>query len=313
MGSSSAVIGCNCGSLLRCLDNSLGAGTMQRLLILQRVDAQVGNSWRTTQDISPNWDALLRCLDNTVGLARFAGPGAWNDPDMLEVSGCKTEHCPPSSQPVPLDAACTPQAGGRRSLLSCRNGTLTVQMCWARMRKSSQSFQRFHGPISMRFTERSVSHLRCCRQVGNGKMSPAEDRAHFALWALLKAPLLIGTDLRTAPQSVRDVLLADEVIAVRILCVQMSGCGSAGALFIQIAGTAPVAAASTAAGRDWSSHPGGPVVTPGGCCLGLSPSPPHELWLPMLRPPKMCLVRCRSARTSSGLLATLFGRRDPTR
>lgn len=30
---------------------------------------------------------MLRCLDNNVGLARFARPGAWNDPDMLEVLG----------------------------------------------------------------------------------------------------------------------------------------------------------------------------------------------------------------------------------
>ena len=49
---------------------------------------QVGNSWRTTGDISPNWDSFLRCLDNNVGLARYAGPGAWNDPDMLEVRRC---------------------------------------------------------------------------------------------------------------------------------------------------------------------------------------------------------------------------------
>jgi hypothetical protein len=27
----------------------------------------------------------LRCLDNTVGLSQFAGPGGWNDPDLLEV------------------------------------------------------------------------------------------------------------------------------------------------------------------------------------------------------------------------------------
>jgi Alpha galactosidase A len=46
---------------------------------------QVGNSWRTTDDIQANWNSVLECLDNTVGLARFAGPGAWNDPDMLEV------------------------------------------------------------------------------------------------------------------------------------------------------------------------------------------------------------------------------------
>ena len=29
---------------------------------------------------------MLRCLDNTIGLSRYAQPGAWNDPDMLEVS-----------------------------------------------------------------------------------------------------------------------------------------------------------------------------------------------------------------------------------
>ncbi|KAL3147729.1 hypothetical protein ABBQ32_002471 [Trebouxia sp. C0010 RCD-2024] len=46
---------------------------------------KVGNSWRTTADIAPSWENILRCLDNTIGLSRFAGPGAWNDPDMLEV------------------------------------------------------------------------------------------------------------------------------------------------------------------------------------------------------------------------------------
>jgi alpha-galactosidase len=35
----------------------------------------VGNSWRTDDDISDNWDSMLRCLDNCVGLAKYAGPG----------------------------------------------------------------------------------------------------------------------------------------------------------------------------------------------------------------------------------------------
>lgn len=51
---------------------------------------QVANSWRTTGDIAANWENMLRCLDNTVGLSEFAGPGAWNDPDMLEVCCCLT-------------------------------------------------------------------------------------------------------------------------------------------------------------------------------------------------------------------------------
>lgn len=33
--------------------------------------------------------------------------------------------------------------------------------------------------------------------VGNGELTLGEQRAHFALWALLKSPLLIGADLRT--------------------------------------------------------------------------------------------------------------------
>lgn len=46
----------------------------------------VGNSWRTTGDSSASWLSLVNNLDNSVGLARYAGPGAWNDPDMLQVS-----------------------------------------------------------------------------------------------------------------------------------------------------------------------------------------------------------------------------------
>eukprot|EP00884_Botryococcus_braunii_P001120 jgi/Botrbrau1/11008/Bobra.101_1s0006.1 len=95
---------------------------------------QVGNSWRTTGDITPTWQGILSCLDNTVGLAQYAGPGGWNDPDLLEVG----------------------------------NGELTVQ----------------------------------------------EQRAHFALWALLKAPLMVSADLRRLKAETLDILLAQEVIEV---------------------------------------------------------------------------------------------------
>ena len=53
-----------------------------------------GNLWRTTGDISDLWDGaehhdhrlgVVDILDRQVGLASFAGPGHWNDPDMLEV------------------------------------------------------------------------------------------------------------------------------------------------------------------------------------------------------------------------------------
>jgi alpha-galactosidase len=56
----------------------------------------VGNSWRTTTDITPCFDCtldhktwqqwgVLKILDAQKPLREYAGPGHWNDPDMLEV------------------------------------------------------------------------------------------------------------------------------------------------------------------------------------------------------------------------------------
>ena len=45
-----------------------------------------GNLWRTTGDIQDNWNSMARIgFDEQVGLAPYAGPGHWNDPDMMEV------------------------------------------------------------------------------------------------------------------------------------------------------------------------------------------------------------------------------------
>ena len=56
----------------------------------------VGHSWRTTGDIYPCWNCefsqgsfsawgVLRILDKQAGLRQHAGPGHWNDMDMLVV------------------------------------------------------------------------------------------------------------------------------------------------------------------------------------------------------------------------------------
>jgi alpha-galactosidase len=57
-----------------------------------------GNLWRTTGDILPQWEGkkkwsndaccgwgVVNIVDLQVGLESYAGPGHWNDPDMLEV------------------------------------------------------------------------------------------------------------------------------------------------------------------------------------------------------------------------------------
>ena len=94
----------------------------------------VGNSWRTTGDISDNYSSMLSIVHQNMTLAQYAGPGHWNDPDMLEV--------------------------------------------------------------------------------GNGGMTDVEYRSHFSLWAVMAAPLLIGSDLREATPETMKILGNKEVIAV---------------------------------------------------------------------------------------------------
>jgi alpha-galactosidase len=58
---------------------------------------EIGHMWRTTGDIRDNWNipdakegkcwggGVIINLDMQQGLEKYAGPGRWNDPDMLEV------------------------------------------------------------------------------------------------------------------------------------------------------------------------------------------------------------------------------------
>jgi len=94
----------------------------------------VGNLWRTTGDISDNWTSMIGKAQFNRNLPQYAGPGHWNDPDMLEV--------------------------------------------------------------------------------GNGGMTPTEYRTHFSLWAVMAAPLLIGSDLRRVNEDTFTILKNTDVIAV---------------------------------------------------------------------------------------------------
>jgi alpha-galactosidase len=51
-----------------------------------------GNLWRTTNDIRDNYISMAEIGFGQSGLERFAGPGHWNDPDMLEVGNGKMGH-----------------------------------------------------------------------------------------------------------------------------------------------------------------------------------------------------------------------------
>ena len=112
--------------------------------------ADVGHSWRTTGDIGisfmpiplrrgpdgrPLWKALgvMEIVEMNEPLRQYAGPGHWNDPDMLEV--------------------------------------------------------------------------------GNG-MSVSEDRAHFTLWCMMAAPLILGNDITNMTPETLAIITNREMIAV---------------------------------------------------------------------------------------------------
>jgi len=104
----------------------------------------IGHLWRTTGDIYNCFDCIkehgtwhangvMKILDMQKGLRQYAGPGHWNDPDMLEV--------------------------------------------------------------------------------GNG-MVVNEDRAHFAMWCMIAAPLIAGNDLRSMSKETLDILTNKEALAI---------------------------------------------------------------------------------------------------
>ena len=105
--------------------------------------AEVGHSWRTTGDITARFggtsrqrgwgQSVLSIIDQNAPLRKYAGPGHWNDPDMLEV--------------------------------------------------------------------------------GNG-MTVNEDRAHFSMWCMMAAPLILGNDLSKMTDETRAIILNKKVIAI---------------------------------------------------------------------------------------------------
>jgi alpha-galactosidase len=64
--------------------------------------AEIGHLWRTTGDITASWSgsishgevwnswSILTIIDIQKDLRKYAGPGHWNDPDMLEVGNGMT-------------------------------------------------------------------------------------------------------------------------------------------------------------------------------------------------------------------------------
>jgi alpha-galactosidase len=121
--------------------------------------ADVGHSWRTTHDIGPaflpvpvsytaqgrrNWkpQSVMEIIEQNAPLREYAGPGHWNDPDMLEIGN-----------------------------------VITVD---------------------------GITY----------SMTPSEERAHFTMWCMMAAPLILGNDLRDISEETLAILKNRELIAV---------------------------------------------------------------------------------------------------
>jgi len=123
--------------------------------------ASFAHYWRTGNDINAAWDVILNRIDLNDKWAEFAGPGHFNDPDML--------------------------------------------------------------------------------QVGNGDLSIAQQRAHFALWAITKSTLILGSKVTELSKEQLAIISNKDLIAINQdqLGIQAKKVSINGALTPQFVGLAP--------------------------------------------------------------------------
>lgn len=51
-------------------------------------------------------------------------------------------------------------------------------------------------------------------EIGNGNLTIAESRSHFALWCFVKAPLILGNDLTNMSPEVLAIISNKNLIAI---------------------------------------------------------------------------------------------------
>ena len=84
-------------------------------------------------------------------------------------------------------------------------------------------------------------------EVGNGDLTVAEQRSHFALWCLLKSPLLIGSDVRALPAASLSIMKTTGLIGVNQDALGVQGTLRAASAAAPAAPAAPAASAASAA------------------------------------------------------------------
>ena len=146
---------------------------------------KLANVWRTTGDIQATFASVLSNLDANNKMASIARPGAWNDADSE------------SGEHMLLGTTLAHELRGQEEHTG---------------RRKQRNLPHFHTVLQLQACLPSLSPFRSVLQVGNAGLSVTEAKAHFAAWALIASPLLIGTDISNGVDAVTlDILSAPEV------------------------------------------------------------------------------------------------------
>ncbi|GIH14340.1 glycoside hydrolase family 27 protein [Rugosimonospora africana] len=171
----------------------------------------ISNLWRTTTDISPSFSSMLNNFTVNSALAQYAGPGHWNDPDMLEIGtgGFSTLAAAAPAGTTTVLVASTSRAivGGVIRIGTAAAGDLESAVV------TSVGTAGAAGTGITVATPLTHDHP-AGEQVNKDGMTLAEEQTEFTLWAQEAAPLIAGTDVvNLAPQDLA-MYLNPEAVAI---------------------------------------------------------------------------------------------------
>lgn len=90
---------------------------------------------------------------------------------------------------------------------------------WSVHRGSQDTWQSLVDTVDLlqgkeKFASRGAWNSPGFLQLGNGGLKYKEYQAQFALWCILKAPLIIGNDLSKMNKNMEDILSNEEIIEI---------------------------------------------------------------------------------------------------
>jgi len=171
----------------------------------------ISNLWRTTGDISASFNSMLNIFTANSKLAQYAGPGHWNDADMLEVGtgGFSTLAAAASAGATNVKVASTASAAVGSAL---RIGTVDGGDMESAVIQSVGTAGATGTGITLA-TPLKRAHA-SGTAIGKSGMSLTESRSHFSLWSMMAAPLFAGTDVVNIADENREILTKPEVLAL---------------------------------------------------------------------------------------------------